>query len=185
MSKKLLTIKQAAEELGVSIKTIRRWESQGKIESIRTSGGHRRFKLKEVASEKTFTLKKLLPYLLISALVSSGIVYYSTRTYYQNQLNTIKEQLDTYINQVNKKEIPINNPKSQNIVDSGIGVITPENNGNLLVKSDPIKDQSGINLSSVSQDKLIISQILSGIGFIVSTKEDITSPIYFNWEISN
>ncbi len=184
MAKKLLTIKQAAEELGVSIKTIRRWEKQGKIESIRTSGGHRRFKLKQVSPKNTISLKNLYPYIATTILVS-GITFFSTKAHYQNQINTIKEQLDTYINQINSKEITINNPNSQNIVDSGVSLITPENNGSILVKSDIIKEYSGIYLSSVDQDKLIVSQIFSGIGFIVSTKEDITSPIYFNWEISN
>ena len=184
MAKKLLTIKQAAEELGVSIKTIRRWEKQGKIESIRTSGGHRRFKLKEVSPKNTISFKNIYPY-IITAILASGISFFSTKAYYQNRITTIKEQLDAYINQVNNKEIIINNPESENIVDSGVSLISPENNGNLLVKSSSIKESSGIYLSSIEQDKLIISQILSGIGFIVSTKEDITSPIYFNWEISN
>jgi putative resolvase len=39
----LLTVKEAAELLGVSTKTIRRWETEGKIKSIRTNGNHRRF----------------------------------------------------------------------------------------------------------------------------------------------
>lgn len=39
----LLTIKQAAGLVGVTPKTIRRWESEGKIQATRTPGGHRRF----------------------------------------------------------------------------------------------------------------------------------------------
>ncbi len=39
----LLTVKEAAELLGVSTKTIRRWEEEGKITATRTAGGHRRF----------------------------------------------------------------------------------------------------------------------------------------------
>jgi putative resolvase len=41
---KLITIREASDLLGVSIKTLRRWEQQGKIASIRTVGGHRRFR---------------------------------------------------------------------------------------------------------------------------------------------
>ncbi|WP_323300484.1 IS607 family transposase [Crocosphaera sp. UHCC 0190] len=41
--KNLLTIQEAAQLLGVSTKTIRRWEKAGKIEAMRTPGGHRRF----------------------------------------------------------------------------------------------------------------------------------------------
>ncbi len=39
----LLTVKEAAELLGVTPKTIRRWEDEGKITATRTPGGHRRF----------------------------------------------------------------------------------------------------------------------------------------------
>ncbi len=38
-------ISQAAKELGVTAKTLRRWEEQGKIEVERTVGGHRRYDL--------------------------------------------------------------------------------------------------------------------------------------------
>ncbi|ARI81563.1 merR regulatory family protein [Microcystis aeruginosa FACHB-905 = DIANCHI905] len=34
--------------LGVSIKTLRRWEQQGKISSIRTPGGHRRYRRQDI-----------------------------------------------------------------------------------------------------------------------------------------
>lgn len=43
-----ISIKEASELLGVSIKTIRRWEKAGKIKSYRTIGGHRRFDLSEL-----------------------------------------------------------------------------------------------------------------------------------------
>lgn len=47
--KDLLTIKEAAQFLGVSPKTLRRWEKAGKIKSYRTQGGHRRFKVEELS----------------------------------------------------------------------------------------------------------------------------------------
>lgn len=37
------TISQAAEKLGVSIATVRRWSNAGFLESTRTPGGQRRF----------------------------------------------------------------------------------------------------------------------------------------------
>lgn len=40
---------EAARMLGVSIDTLRRWESQGKISATRTAGGQRRFSAVEVA----------------------------------------------------------------------------------------------------------------------------------------
>ena len=44
-----LTIGETARRLGVSVDTIRRWESAGKIAGIRTPGGQRRFPAAEVA----------------------------------------------------------------------------------------------------------------------------------------
>ncbi len=40
-----VSIYTAAKELGVSITTLRRWEREGKMKSIRTPGGHRRYDL--------------------------------------------------------------------------------------------------------------------------------------------
>lgn len=41
---RLYSIGEAAELLGVSIDTLRNWEREGKVQSIRTEGGHRRFR---------------------------------------------------------------------------------------------------------------------------------------------
>ncbi|GEM_PF-5591164 len=45
-----LTIGQLAKELGVSVETIRRWETEDRISSERTKGGHRRYDLDRVMS---------------------------------------------------------------------------------------------------------------------------------------
>ncbi|MBP0016496.1 MAG: helix-turn-helix domain-containing protein, partial [Cyanobacteria bacterium SBLK] len=37
----LISVSEAAKLLGVSTKTIRRWEADGKIKAVRTEGGHR------------------------------------------------------------------------------------------------------------------------------------------------
>ena len=47
-----LTVTEAADALGVSPKTILRWEAAGKITAIRTLGGHRRFVIEEVERVK-------------------------------------------------------------------------------------------------------------------------------------
>lgn len=52
---KLLSIRQAAELLGVSTKTIRRWEQEGKIKATRTVGGHRRFNITELLGSQRDT----------------------------------------------------------------------------------------------------------------------------------
>ena len=43
-----VSIGQLAEETGVSIDTLRRWEREGKITSERTEGGHRRYDLSKI-----------------------------------------------------------------------------------------------------------------------------------------
>jgi putative two-component system response regulator len=44
----LVTLQHAAESLGVSPARLRRWSDEGRIETIRTAGGHRRFPLEAV-----------------------------------------------------------------------------------------------------------------------------------------
>ena len=44
----VLRISEAANQLGVSVKTIRRWDRIGLIECFRTAGGHRRFSSVEI-----------------------------------------------------------------------------------------------------------------------------------------
>lgn len=44
----LLPIGEAARILGVHVETLRRWESAGHIESVRTPGGQRRFRRADV-----------------------------------------------------------------------------------------------------------------------------------------
>ena len=52
---KLLTASQAAKYLGVTKKTLRNWEKQGRIYSAKTMGGHRRYEegyLRDIKSKK-------------------------------------------------------------------------------------------------------------------------------------
>jgi len=48
----LVSIGRAAEVLGVSINTIRRWDDDGKIKSYRSAGGHRQFSFSELQAFK-------------------------------------------------------------------------------------------------------------------------------------
>lgn len=49
----LLPIAKAARILGVSVDTLRRWEREGRIESERTLGGHRRFSLEAIEATRS------------------------------------------------------------------------------------------------------------------------------------
>jgi excisionase family DNA binding protein len=48
MEEKLLTITQAAEILGVSPDTLRRWDKSGKLMAIRKDGGTHRYIVKKI-----------------------------------------------------------------------------------------------------------------------------------------
>ena len=48
-----LTPNKAAELLGVSTRTLLRWEDQGKIKPTRTAGGHRRYDINDLLGTKT------------------------------------------------------------------------------------------------------------------------------------
>ena len=45
---KLVNISKAADMLGVSTKIMRIWDDDGKVEAVRTAGGHRRYRLKDI-----------------------------------------------------------------------------------------------------------------------------------------
>ena len=47
-----LSIREAAEFLGVAVSTLRRWEKEGKLESERTKGGHRRYSKEKLIAFK-------------------------------------------------------------------------------------------------------------------------------------
>ena len=44
----MISIKEAGKILGVSTKTLRRWEKEGKIKPSRTLGNHRRYDENEI-----------------------------------------------------------------------------------------------------------------------------------------
>jgi len=47
----LVSISKASKILGVSIITLRRWDSEGKLPSIKTQGGHRRYDISKLKPE--------------------------------------------------------------------------------------------------------------------------------------
>ncbi|AFY92383.1 IS607 family transposase [Chamaesiphon minutus] len=50
-----LTPQEAATLLGVTVRTLHRWELDGKIKSTRTAGGHRRYDIADLISNKSDT----------------------------------------------------------------------------------------------------------------------------------
>lgn len=47
-----LTLADAADHLGISTKTLIRWDKAGKVSSLRTLGGHRRYLTEEIVRIK-------------------------------------------------------------------------------------------------------------------------------------
>ena len=45
---KLISVAQASEMLGITIKTLKIWTNEDKIKSYRTAGGHRRFRIEDI-----------------------------------------------------------------------------------------------------------------------------------------
>ena len=65
-----ISIGKAAQELGVSKETLRRWEQSGKITSERTPKGHRRYdssKLRGIDSRKISSTKRTIAYARVSS----------------------------------------------------------------------------------------------------------------------
>jgi excisionase family DNA binding protein len=48
----MISVKEASELLGVTPKTLRLWEKEGKIISHRTEGGHRRYEITDLLGSK-------------------------------------------------------------------------------------------------------------------------------------
>ena len=61
---RLISIGELAELKAVSVDTIRRWEKDGKIKSVRTDGGHRRYRLTDFVEQK---LGKTIAYARVSS----------------------------------------------------------------------------------------------------------------------
>ena len=65
-----ISIRKAAEELGVSRETLRRWESSGKINVERTPKGHRRYdlaKLRGIIPRNTASQRRTIGYARVSS----------------------------------------------------------------------------------------------------------------------
>lgn len=72
---RLYTVKEAAKIVGVTPKTLRVWEKEGKIKSLKTIGGHRRYTnaiLDDCIIEKP-SLKKLIYHLEIILSISKEL----------------------------------------------------------------------------------------------------------------
>lgn len=70
-NKKYVSIKQAADLLGVCQQTLRLWDSQDKLKPVRTEGNHRRYLLNDIVKVKEENDNNIIPVALYCR-VSSG-----------------------------------------------------------------------------------------------------------------
>jgi excisionase family DNA binding protein len=104
---KLLTMKKACEALGVTTKTIQRWDKEGKIDIVRTVGGRRRIPQSEVERllGKTFMPQRKV------------IIYGRVSSHEQKQKGDLERQVE-YI----KEKIDSSFLVSEIITDVGSGL---------------------------------------------------------------
>src|SRR5712691_12843774 len=69
-NKRLLTPSEAAFELGISIKTVHRWDEAGKLHTVRTAGNQRRISIEEISRLRR--QEKRAEQCVLYARVSSG-----------------------------------------------------------------------------------------------------------------
>lgn len=114
---RLIKIGEAAKILGVSQKTLRRWEKKGKIFPIRTPGGTRYYKIEEIekllnnysspSPSKAFPIKKVLVFSFLFLLIFTSFYYFAfskTSTFGKKLLASFKNLTNFSEEQDIKKE---------------------------------------------------------------------------------
>ena len=84
--KHIVSIGEAAALLGVCTKTIRRWDTNGKIKCFRTLGGHRRITLIEI--------KRVVQGLPSETKIDSPAIYCRVSSHEQKQKGDYADRLD-------------------------------------------------------------------------------------------
>lgn len=94
-NKNLLTISEAAEFLGVSINTLRIWDSKGKLKPVRSAGGHRYYSKEqlELFTQDLFSVARVWAESLQAPELSSDH-YCQTRDVFQARLERMANVLD-------------------------------------------------------------------------------------------
>ena len=55
---KLITVSNAAEQLGVTKRTLQKWDIEGKLKALRTHGGHRRYRQSDITGLQGISLEQ-------------------------------------------------------------------------------------------------------------------------------
>lgn len=93
MEEKLFTISQAAQYLGVSLNTLRRWDMSGKLVAIRKNGGtHRYYREKDLEIFKSDLIKLVSDWVYLNTEFPK-IFYCSTSADFQGRLIKMENAL--------------------------------------------------------------------------------------------
>ncbi len=93
MEEKLLTISQAAEYLGVSLNTLRRWDESGKLVAIKKEGGTHRYYREKDLEIFASDLTKIAYEWLETKNELPATFYCSNSAVFQSRLITMQNQL--------------------------------------------------------------------------------------------
>ncbi len=93
MEEKLLTIGQAAEYLGVSLNTLRRWDESGKLIAIKKAGGTHRYYCEKDLEIFASDLMKFASEWMQSGIEFPGTFYCSTSSIFNARLTKMQDTL--------------------------------------------------------------------------------------------
>ncbi|MFX0064972.1 MAG: IS607 family transposase [Candidatus Hermodarchaeota archaeon] len=115
-----VAIGEASKRLGVCIKTIRRWDKDGKIHCYRTPGGHRRFALVEIERIISGDLTEEVACLGVSESLhaSKTAIYARVSSHDQKKKGDLDRQIE--IAKEYGEERGVSNPRVFKDVSSGL-----------------------------------------------------------------
>src|SRR4030067_1080260 len=93
MEKELLTIGQAAEYLGVSLNTLRRWDESGKLVAIKKEGGTHRYYREEDLEIFASDLMKFASEWIQDGIEFPGTFYCQTSSIFNARLTKMQYAL--------------------------------------------------------------------------------------------
>lgn len=96
MFNNLIDISEAAQRLGVTIATLRRWDTLGKLKSVRTFGNHRRYRLDEIETIVNSTV-------VVQNTPKTAFIYCRVSTKKQQESGNLLRQKERLIQYCNAK----------------------------------------------------------------------------------
>ncbi|MDI9475668.1 MAG: IS607 family transposase [Natronincolaceae bacterium] len=95
----MISISKASKILGVDVRTLQRWDNDGKLTAYRTLGGHRRYKLSEIESLISGSIKENTK--------KNVFIYCRVSTKKQADSGNLKRQKDRLVRYCNDKQYNI------------------------------------------------------------------------------